>query len=128
MKGLNGLDFLGGRNGDKSSWLASKSDGSSFAVIEQKNLPQSIMRSTLEISEDAYSIVRGDKEVGVITRLARGKPQAKRRGLFRHITKLVTSYDWVLQLGEDFSEEEIMLFSSAALATLEISLAVDRAA
>ena len=64
----------------------------------------------------------------MIARLPRGKPQAKRRGLFRHITKLVTSYDWVLQMAEDFSEDEIMLFSSATLATLEITLLVEDAA
>ncbi len=130
LTGPDGLHCgdISGRNGDKSSWLANKSDGSSFTVIEQKKLPQSIMRSALELSENAFSIVRGDQEVGVIARLARGKPQAKRRGLFRHITRLVTSYDWVLQMGEDFSEEEIMLFSSAALATLEITLTMDRAA
>lgn len=114
--------------GDKNAWRASKADGSSFAISEQSKLPQSIMRSALEGSPEAYSIVKGDQEVGVIARLLRGKPEAKRRGLFRHITKLVTSYDWVLQMGEDFSQDEIMLFASATLATLEITLPVERAA
>ena len=86
------------------------------------------MRSALEGSPEAYAIVKGDQEVGVIARLPRGKPEAKRRGLFRHITKFVTSYDWVLQMGEDFSQDEIMLFASATLATLEITLPVERAA
>lgn len=131
LSGPDGLHCgdVSSRNGDsKSSWLANRADGASFAITEQSQLPQSIMRSALEIPADAYSIVKGDQEVGVIARLPRGKPQAKRRGLFRHITKLVTSYDWVLQLAEDFSEDEIMLFSSATLATLEITLLVEDAA
>lgn len=114
--------------GDKNAWRASKADGSAFAISEQSKLPQSIMRSALEGSPEAYSIVKGDQEVGVIARLPRGKPEAKRRGLFRHITKFVTNYDWVLQMGEDFSQDEIMLFASATLATLEITLPVERAA
>lgn len=114
--------------GDKNAWRASKADGSSFAISEQSKLPQSIMRSALEGSPEAYSIVKGDQEIGVIARLPRGKPEAKRRGLFRHITKFVTNYDWVLQMGEDFSQDEIMLFASATLATLEITLPVERAA
>lgn len=116
------------RNGEEKSWRANKADGSSFAITEQNRLPQSVMRSALEISEEAFSIVKGDQEVGVIARLPRGKPQAKRRGLFRHITKFVTSYDWVLQMGEEFSQDEIMLFSSATLATLEISQLANDAA
>lgn len=114
--------------GDNNNWRASKADGASFTISEQGNLPQSIVRSPLQESPEAYSIVKGDQEVGVIARLPRGKPEAKRRGLFRHITKLVTSYDWVLQMGEDFTQDDIILLSSATLATLEITLPVEHAA
>lgn len=114
--------------GEKNIWRASKVDGASFAIGEQVSLPPSITRSALDGSPEAHSIVKGDQEVGVIARLPRGKPETRRRGLFRHITKLVTSYDWVLQLGEDFSQDEIMLFTSATLATLEITLPIERAA
>lgn len=98
------------RNGEQKSWRANKADGSSFAITEQKKLPQSVMRSALEVAEGAFSIVKGDQEVGVIARLPRGKPQAKRRGLFRHMTKLVTSYDWVLQLGKSFPRMKSCFF------------------
>lgn len=114
--------------GDNNNWRASKANGSSFAISEQEKLPDSIMRSALEGSPEAYSIVKGDQEVGVIARLPRSKPEAKRRGLFRHITKLVTNYDWVLQMGEDVTQDEIMLFVSATLATLEITLPIEHAA
>lgn len=114
--------------GDSSNWRASKANGSSFAISEQEKLPDSIMRSALEGSAEAYSIVKGDQEIGVIARLPRGKPEAKRRGLFRHLTKLVTNYDWVLQMGEDFTQDEIMLFASATLATLEITRPIEHAA
>lgn len=123
--GLN-LGSIIQRDTGQSGWLAYSAGGRDFELYEQTRLASKIARSSLGGSPDAYSVVENGIEIGIIQRLPRKRPHQKRRGLFRHITKLMTSYDWVLQLDADFTQDELMLLSAATLAVIEITIVNNR--